>query len=110
MKYTNKYKNIIEEKYNNSQEAERGNRMGTEYKIRKTELKDAEQFVKLNILVWRYAYKDIFPESVFAEREKRVERNIENFSKHQLENPNGISYIAEIGGKIVGIMSGLYLS
>ncbi len=84
--------------------------MKIEYKIRKAELKDAEQFVKLNILVWRNAYKDIFPESVFVEREKRVGKNIQNVSKHQLENPNGISYIAEINGKIVGIMAGLYLS
>lgn len=78
--------------------------------IRKTELRDAEQYVRLNIFVWRCAYKDIFPESVFIEREKKIERNIQNFSKHQLENPNGISYVAEVDGKIVGIMSGLYLS
>lgn len=84
--------------------------MKKEYKIRKTEPKDAEQYVRLNIFVWRSAYKDIFPESVFIEREKKIERNIQNFSKHQLENSNGISYIAEIDGKIVGIMSGLYLS
>lgn len=84
--------------------------MEKEYKIRKTELKDAEQYVKLNILVWRDAYKDIFPASVFIERKKKIGRNIENFSKRQLENPNGISYVAEYNGKIVGLMSGFYLS
>lgn len=84
--------------------------MKGKYTIRKVKIEDAEQYVRLNIFVWRNAYKNIFPESVFIEREKKIERNIQNFSKYQLENPNGISYIAEIDGKIVGIMSGLYLS
>ena len=73
--------------------------MKGKYTIRKVKIEDAEQYVRLNIFVWRSAYKDIFPESVFIEREKKIERNIQNFSKYQLENPNGISYIAEIDGK-----------
>ena len=83
--------------------------MKKEYKIRKTEPKDVEQYVRLNTYVWRCAYKDIFPESVFVEGEKNINITIENFSK-RFKNPNGISYVAEIDGKIVGIMSGSYLS
>ena len=83
--------------------------MKTNLIIRKTEPKDAEQYVRLNTYVWRSAYKDIFPESVFVEGEKNINITIENFSK-RFKNPNGISYVAEIDGKIVGIMSGSYLS
>lgn len=83
--------------------------MKSNFNIRKTELKDVEQYVRLNTYVWRCAYKDIFPESVFVEGEKNINITIENFSK-RFKNPNGISYVAEIDGKIVGIMSGSYLS
>ena len=61
--------------------------MKKEYKIRKTELKDAEQHVRLGLSVWRCAYKNIFPEEVFIDKENKAEDKIKNFDK-SIQNDN----------------------
>lgn len=77
---------------------------------RKTKLEDAEQHVKLGLLVWRDAYKHIFPEEVFIEKENKAEDKIKNFEK-SIQNDNmSLSYVAEIEGKIVGFVFGRMIS
>ena len=84
--------------------------MKKEYKIRKTEPKDAEQHVRLGLSVWRCAYKDIFPEEVFIDKENRAEDKIKNFDK-SIQNDNmSLSYVAESDGKIVGFVFGRMIS
>ncbi len=78
--------------------------------IRKAETKDAKQYVELNNLVWRDAYKHIFPEEVFLDRESRAKYKIENFDSIYYNNHEGIAYVAEDDGRIVAIMLGRILS
>ena len=86
--------------------------MEIKYKIRKVKIEDAEQYIKLTNLVWHSAYKDIFPKSVFERREseKSINKMINGFAEYQINNPNHFSYIAEVNGEIIGLMSGAYLS
>ncbi len=67
---------------------------------------DAEQFIKLQNLVWRNAYKHIFPEEVFKDRDDRAQEKIKNFSTNHFNNNERICYVAEHCGKIVGFMFG----
>lgn len=76
-------------------------------KIRETKASDAAQRIALHNLVWRYAYKNIFPEEVFVAREAKTQKRIEDFAKYSLSNKERISLVAEEGGNIVGLMSGL---
>ena len=83
--------------------------MKSNFNIRKTELKDAEQHVRLGLSVWRSAYKNIFPEEVFIDRENKAEDKIKNFDK-SIQNDNmSLSYVAESDGKIVGFVFGRML-
>ena len=86
--------------------------MKKDIKIRKVKLEDAEQYIKLSNLVWRSAYKNIFPESVFEARESEatVNRMVNGFAEHTINNPNYFSYVAEIDGEIIGLMGGSYRS
>lgn len=84
--------------------------MKKEYKIRKTELKDAEQHVRLGLSVWRCAYKNIFPEEVFIDKENKAEDKIKNFDKSIQNDNTSLSYVAESEGKIVGFVFGRMLS
>ena len=74
--------------------------------IRPTKLEDAEQHVKLGIFVWRNAYKHIFPEEVFIERENKAEEKIKNFDTCVQNDDMCLSYVAEIDGKIIGFILG----
>lgn len=82
----------------------------SDYIIRKAESKDAEEYIRLNNFVWRDAYKHIFPEEVFLERESRAEYKIKNFDSIYYNNNDGIAYVAEHDGKIVAIMLGRIIS
>ena len=86
--------------------------MKNKIKIRKVKLEDAEQYIKLTNLVWRSAYKSIFPESVFEARESEetISRMVNGFAKYTINNPNYFSYVAEIDGKIIGLLGGSYQS
>ena len=72
--------------------------------IRKVVPSDAEQYVKLHNLVWKDAYKNIFPEEVFERREQRAEAVINGFADW-MSTKEGIYYCAEIDGKLVGFMT-----
>ena len=80
-----------------------------EINIRKAETKDSEESIKLIDYVWRIAYRNIFPETVFSERERRQKVRIESFSE-DLNNNDVLTYVAEYDGKIVAVMSGRKLS
>ena len=47
--------------------------MDKKIKIRKVEENDAKKWYKFVNKVWRDAYKNIFPEEVFLEKEKNTE-------------------------------------
>ena len=74
--------------------------------FRKVERRDAEQFVKLNNFVWRVAYKDIFPEEVFVERDDFASEKIQNFESIYYNDDTEIVYVAEHNAKIVGLLLG----
>ena len=73
--------------------------------IRAVKPEDAEQYIKLNNLVWRSAYKDIFPEDVFVNREKDIDKKIEKFPTYSYNDDNQMIYVAEDNGVIVGFVS-----
>ena len=85
--------------------------MTKEYIIRRATKEDAEQYTKLNNLVWRQAYKNIFDNTVFDKRESAnsVSNSIDYFIK-QTKNLNEFCYVVERQGQIIGQMTGAYLS
>ena len=70
--------------------------------IRKVKSEDAEGYLKLINLVWRVAYKHIFPEEVFVERESLVQERVKTFSENFYNDNTKLVYVAEDGGKVVG--------
>ena len=73
--------------------------------IRKVKNEDAEQYIKLNNLVWRDAYGHIFPEEVFEERELKTYKKIKEFASNVYNSDKQFVYVAEINGVIVGFIS-----
>ena len=71
--------------------------------IRKARLEDAERYVDLNNLVWRDAYKHIFPEEVFIEKENMKDIKMAQFCEY-VESEENIVYVAEKAGELVGLM------
>ncbi len=78
--------------------------------IRPVKPQDAEQYIKLNNLVWRVAYKHIFPEEVFAERDKQASQKIKDFASNVYNSDTHMVYVAEQGSKLIGFISGTLLS
>ena len=78
--------------------------------IRKVKNEDAEKWFALISLVWRIAYKDIFPESVFLDMEAKAEEKIKNFPKNYYNDDNKFVYVAEVEDKIVGVVFGRKIS
>ncbi len=74
--------------------------------IRKVKLEDARGWHQLKNKVWRDAYSHIFPETVFLEREAKIEENIKKFANLIKNNNETIAYVAEYDKEIVGIMYG----
>ena len=74
--------------------------------IRKATPEDARGWETLGIQVWRDAYRHIFPEEVFLEKESRLEEKIARFNDWAKNDSESITYVAENGGKIIGIMCG----
>ncbi len=81
--------------------------MDDDIKIRKVEEKDAKTWFKFKNKVWRSAYKDIFPEEVFINKEKNVEQKENNFVDNIYNNHEKIALVAEYNGEIVGVMLGV---
>lgn len=73
---------------------------------RKIENEDAKDWFMLLNRVWRNAYKDIFPEEVFIEKDNKIDEKIKTFSKVMKNNNEDIAYVAEYDGKIIGLMCG----
>lgn len=80
--------------------------MESEILIRKVKPNDAKEYVNLINLVWRSAYKHIFPENVFVELEKKSNERIKNFLDNFYTDNTRMCYVAEIDGVIVGAIYG----
>ncbi len=74
--------------------------------IRKVRNDDAKQYIELINSVWRVAYKDIFPEEVFIDRERGKENRIKSFSDKLYNDNKRLCYVAECDGVIVGAING----
>ena len=78
--------------------------------IRKTEINDALEWVRLKNTVWKSAYKDIFPPEVFEEQKSMESTKVERF-KQNLNGPNGtIGYVAVDNDKIVALADATIIS
>ncbi len=73
--------------------------------MRKAKKGDGEQFVKVINKVWRIAYKDIFPEEVFLERDRKVNEKIAEFEE-RVYDIGKLYLVVEDNKKIVGVMRG----
>lgn len=73
--------------------------------IRKVKPEDAKQFITLRNFVWRDAYKHIFPEEVFDERENNLSEMIDAFSSRFYNDNTKMVYVAEYKGEIIGYIS-----
>ena len=78
--------------------------------IRQVKKEDAEQYIKLTNIVWRDAYKHIFPEEVFIERENNIDAKIEKFPTYAYNDDTQMMYVAEHEGRIVGFVSAKLIS
>lgn len=74
--------------------------------IRKVRNDDAKQYIELINSVWRDAYKNIFPEDVFIDREREKENRIKNFAEKCYNDNKRLCYVAECNGIIVGAING----
>lgn len=74
--------------------------------IRKVRNDDAKQYIELINSVWRDAYKNIFPEEVFIDREREKENRIKSFANKFHNDNNKLCYVAEYNGAIVGAIYG----
>ena len=75
-------------------------------KIRKVQPSDAREWFVFGFKIWRDAYKNIFPEEVFVDRESKLEEKVKTFGNKMQNNEKSIAYVAEYNGKIVGTMWG----
>ena len=67
---------------------------------------DGFEWYTLLSKVWRTAYGHILPEEAFVEREKAVPAKAREFTLEKFLGERKIAYVAEHGGKIVGLMYG----
>ena len=74
--------------------------------IRKAKPEDARAWESLNVRVWTDAYRHIFPEEVFLEKENRLEEKIARFRDWAKNDSESITCVAEYDGTIIGIMCG----
>ena len=75
-------------------------------KYRLVRKEDGYEWYTLINKVWRIAYKDIFPEEVFDERDKSIDEKVGEFTEEKFLGDRKIAYVAECDGKIVGVMFG----
>ena len=67
---------------------------------------DGFEWYTLLSKVWRTAYGHILPEEAFVERENAVPAKAREFTLEKFSGERKIAYVAEHGGKIVGLMYG----
>ena len=75
-------------------------------KIRKVNSSDARKWYIFQFKMWRDAYKDIFPEEVFIDRENKLYERVKNFDNKLQNNDKNIAYVAEYDDEIIGTMCG----
>ena len=75
-------------------------------KIRKVKPEDAKEWFVFGFKIWREAYKNIFPEAVFVDRESKLEDKVKDFDDKMQNNDKSIAYVATYKGEIVGTMCG----
>ena len=73
---------------------------------RQVRKEDGYQWYTLLNKVWRVAYKNIFPEDVFDERDKGLDDKVREFTEEKFLGERKIAYVAEHDGNIVGLMFG----
>ena len=73
---------------------------------RQVKKEDGYEWYTLLNKVWESAYSHIFPKEVFDERSKRTDDKVREFSEGRFLGERKIAYVAEAGGKIVGVMFG----
>lgn len=66
---------------------------------------DAKNYLNLTDVVWRDAYKHIFPEEVFVKKEERSKEMVKTFSDFVYHRDDQMCYVAEVEGKLVGLVS-----
>ena len=74
--------------------------------IRQVRIQDAEQYIDLSNLVWRDAYKHIFPEEVFVSNESKKQKMIDKFGSFVANDADKFNYVAVDRDRIVGFISG----
>lgn len=62
-------------------------------KIRKVNSNDAREWFIFGFKAWRDAYKNIFPEEVFLDRESKLEEKVKDFNKKLQNNEKSIAYV-----------------
>ena len=75
-------------------------------KYRQVRTEDGYEWYTLLSRVWRTAYAHIFPKEYFDARDKSVESKAREFTKEMFAGDRKTAYVAESGGKIVGLMFG----
>lgn len=74
--------------------------------IRKVTNSDARQYIELINSVWRDAYKNIFQEEVFIDRERETENRIKSFADKSYNDNKRLCYVVECNDVIVGAIYG----
>ena len=64
--------------------------------IRPVRPEDAEEYFKVNNAAWRDAYKHIFPEEVFVQKENNTPNMIKTFAQFVYHGKDQICYVAEV--------------
>ena len=71
---------------------------------------DVRDYINIINVVWRNAYKHIFPEEVFLDKEKRTDERIEKCLQIDFNSEEHIILGAKDDGKLVGVLFGKSLS
>ena len=77
-----------------------------EITYRQVRKEDGLEWYTLLAKVWRVAYKDIIPEVYFDRRDRSVEGRAAEFTEDKFSGERKTAYVAECGGRIVGLMFG----
>ena len=77
-----------------------------EITVRKTTLDDVRETTKVHIATWQSAYKGIIPQGFLDKMSDDYEMRVERWAKTLSEGHAEYSLVAEVDGRIVGILHG----
>lgn len=80
------------------------NKVDIKYRLVRKE--DGFEWYTLLSKVWRASYSHILPEEYFDARDRSVESRAGGFTAEAFSGDRKIAYVAEEGGKVVGLMFG----